>query len=178
MFESFSLADFGKRAGWDIAVREGGWQKPFAIPTAEAVVSRIKDGGGSSVYDLEFAIAKRVAGAPECLGMRQLKWGTVIFPSDETPAAALIRCMAKDLGMSVFPGHCVSVGTIGPWLYRSTLTLNDRQLILTILDEQAEKETPFFASLFHVDATGLEQGQVSKAVNDEIVADAYIVDTT
>lgn len=165
MFENFSLVDFGKRTGWDIAVREKGWKNPFAIPTAEAVVFRTtKD--GDLVRDFEFAVARRVSGAPECLGMWQLKWGTVIFPTDETSLAALVRCMKKDLGISISPEWCVPVGTVGPWLYRSTLALDSRKLVLTILDQQAEKETPFLASLFYVNATGFAQGEVSRAVAD------------
>lgn len=151
MFENFGLVDLGNRAGWDI--------------TAEAVVWRRKK-RGFVPCNLEFAIARRVAGAPECLEMWQLKWGTVIFPADETPVVALMRCMKRDLGMSVSPACCVPVGTVGPWLYRSTIALHNRRLVLTVVDDQAEKETPFYASLFHVDVTDLVQGQVSPAVAD------------
>lgn len=164
MFEQFTVNNLAERAGWDITVLENGWKNPFAIPTAEAIVWR-KKGDGFLPQDLEFAVARRVAGAPECLGMWQLKWGTVIFPADETPVVALMRCMAKDLGLR-FLQNIMPIGTVGPWLYRSTIALNNEQLVLTVLDEQAEKETPFYASLFYVDATGLAQGQVSSAVVD------------
>lgn len=164
LFQGFDLTALGKRAGWRIEREENGWRGSFAFPTAECVVSRST--GPRVLRDVEFAVAKRVKGAPECAGMHQVKWGTNIFPSDPTPLAALLRYLPSGLGIQPSADDCVPIGTLGPWTYKSTIALRDEGLVLTVIDEPAEKETPFYASLFHVDATYLGDGKVSDAFSD------------
>lgn len=169
MFESFSVPDLAKRAGWKIEVGENGWKNPLSFPTAEAIVYRTTNGRdfhAEGLKALQFAVAKREGGAPECKGMHQLKWGTNIGPADETPLAALLRYLPAGLGITATDLECTPIGTLGPWLWKSTIALHDGQLILTVLEEQAEKETPFYASLFRVDANGLGDGKVSPAFSD------------
>lgn len=175
MFESFTVADLGDRAGWDITVRENGWQFTLALPTVEFVVWRFKKGTSRHIpYDLEFAVARRIGGAPECLGMHQVKWGTNLCPpKDMTPLSSLLRYLPIGLGITPIADCCRPIGTIGPWTWKSTIALNGPELILTVVDEQAEKKTPFYGSLFAVDATNLGDGSISGATSELKVQPAF-----
>lgn len=127
---------------------ERGWKPTYSALTyctAEAVVMR-----RWSLDDplaAEVVVAKRISGAPDCLGKLQSKWGGYTQPSDPSPIDAMHRILTETFGWDRGQAKLILAGLIGPWLYKATIIAREKSLTLNVCDIQAEK-TPFQATLF------------------------------
>ncbi len=144
MFEGFTL-----EAQREIEAARG-WKPGYSALTyctAEAVVMRQRSMDPCDLLSTEVLVAKRISGAPDCLGKLQSKWGGYTKPSDPSPIHAMQRTLQETLGWSALEIDLQFAGIIGPWLYQSTVEMTDSELILNVSEIQAE-QTPFQATLF------------------------------
>ncbi len=163
MYENFTLEK--QRAvelerGWNPAT-----SKALVYSTAEAVVAQLN---AAAPLDSRILCARRIAGAPDCIGRWQAKWSTYQFPHEATPTQALERYFAATFGWKGMPGWHTCVGLIGPHIYNSTLTLDRRDMLLSVTGQGAE-ETPFRGTLHLVEAIRfdiLAEGAYQKAFKD------------
>ncbi len=134
-----------------------GWKPNYSALTyctAEAVIFRVPK-NRKTPLDLEIVDAIRTSGAPDCLGKRQGKWGTYVKPTDENAFHAIRRGIRETFGWDLPEDVYRFSGLIGPAVYKSTIRMGEKHLILNVTDIQAER-TPFEAKLFFACATGSE----------------------
>lgn len=143
MFEGFTL----EQQRTTEAAR--GWKPGYSALTyctAEAVVMRRFSLG--DILSTEVIVAKRISGAPDCLGKLQSKWGGYTKPSDQSPLDAMLRTLKETFGWEESDETDLRfTGLIGPWLYQGTMELCKDELVLNVSGTQAEV-TPFQATLF------------------------------
>lgn len=154
MFEGLTLEDQRKTES------ERGWKPHYSALTyctSEAVIFR-KTEGSRNIMDYEILVARRVTGAPDCIGKLQGKWGAYIYPTDRTAKHSIQRGLKEQFGWSIPTEHLRFAGVVGPWLHKARVEFGSTGFLhLFVTEEQAEK-TPFEGKLFHVDATGLDIG--------------------
>lgn len=151
MFENLTLADQRRTE------EARGWKPHFralTYCTAEAVLFR-RPTDTKSILDYEVLDAERISGAPDCVGKRQGKWGTYIYPTDKTAEHAILRALKELFAWDIPHSSLQFAGVVGPWLHKATARLEKEILYLRVLDEQAE-ETPFEAKLFFTDVTSFD----------------------
>lgn len=142
MFEGFTLE------AQRLIEAERGWKPGYSALTyctAEAVVMRhisLDD-----ILSTEVIVAKRISGAPDCLGKLQSKWGGYTKPSDPSPLHAMQRTLNETFGWEPKAVDLKFANLVGPWLYKATMERRPNRLILNVSDIQAE-QTPFQATLF------------------------------
>lgn len=154
MFEGFTLEQ--QRA---IEV-ERGWKTSWSALTyctAEGVLFR-KTKRAKSLLDYEILDAERTSGAPDCIHKRQGKWGTYVRPTDPTARHTFARALKELFDWEVPHSHLSLVSIVGPWLHKSTMKSDGNNLVLNVLNDQAEA-TPFEAKLFWTDVSGYEIGK-------------------
>ncbi len=143
-----------------------GWKPNYAALTyctAEVVPFR----NTGDPRNPEILVSTRVTGATDCVGIQQVKYGTYSKPTDPSARHAIAREMRDMFSLYLDPEQFQFAGIVSQWLYKSTIIYDDGDMVLEVSDVQAE-ETPFQATLFHVNLTGLEigQGPRHKAIKD------------
>lgn len=144
MFEGFTLEEQRK------VEETRGWKSAYSALTyctAEAVVMR--NMSTENLLDTDVLIATRISGAPDCLDKVQSKWGGYVKPTDPTPLHSMRRTLQETFGWNTDHTSLQFAGIMGPWMYKSTLAVKGDDIVLTVLDQQAEV-TPFQATLFVV----------------------------
>ncbi len=134
-----------------------GW-RPSAFCVVEPVLYRYPQPGS----ELEFLVCKRLKGAlseanPPACTTSNGGGHHVLVGVDDTPIDAVIRSLNMKLGYMVEREAIRCMGTFGPALNKSNMTIANGEVRLIISDEPAEPEVPFIAHAFAIDASDIEK---------------------
>lgn len=135
------------------------WKDPVAHTVVATMLHRRRqDADGHDVLNgREWLVTRRLKGP--AVGHLQSHHGGHVKVTDRDLVAAAIREVEEEVGFVLTRSDMKVAAVVGPELYRSTLTMMDGSLELTILELQAEPTAPFVCTLFVADVTGKERSK-------------------
>jgi 8-oxo-dGTP pyrophosphatase MutT (NUDIX family) len=144
------------------------WKDALVDAVAATFLVKTLDINPCGLNSYELLVTQRLKGAEKY--QYQGHHGGFIKTTDRDIYGAAAREVLEETGYALNPdSDLVYLGSSGPCLYRSQLSINNEKIVLHISNIEAEPNTAFVLPLFIADVTGKEprnetDGEVGKGV--------------